>query len=70
MKDPADSAKVEAARQKTEDWIKKHLDDIERHDKQKEDASKTTFSSGIADDDSFCVDSDGEKYYNCRDEPE
>lgn len=70
-RDPeGDSVKMEAARQKTEKWVMKHLDDIERNRKKEEDdASKTsTFSSGIADEDSVVYDSDGEKYYNCREE--
>jgi len=63
MDDPVDSVRVEAARRKTEKWIMKHLEDIERHE-------ETKTSSGIADDDSVVYDSDGECYYNCREELE
>jgi len=69
VKSVDDSVAEEAARKKTEDWLLKHLADIERHE-QEEASKKNLTNVGIPDDDSIVVDSDGEMYYNCKEELE
>jgi len=66
-----DAVEREANRQQMEDRIKRLLDDIDCHHidrNEGDETSRTTLSSGYNDEDSFVIDSDGERFYNCKEE--